>query len=120
MAERVRYRYVDDDGVQRRVRVVLHRGFEGFVVRWTGPCSGCYESGEYGGNADNYPYDAKARCRIGAGCSECGFTGKRRRAEWVPFPDVAAAYFAAEERLWRRRERLLAFWSRNRRLVANG
>jgi hypothetical protein len=44
----------------------------------TMPCSGCYEPGEYGGNEHLYQWDAKARCRVGAGCRECGYTGKRR------------------------------------------
>ncbi len=51
---------------------------------WTESCSGCYESGEYGGLAHNYPYDEKAGCRVGGGCDECGYTGKRRM-EW-PVP----------------------------------
>jgi len=44
----------------------------------TQPYSGCFSAGEYGGNEHNYPYDAKAGCRVGAGCHECGYTGKRR------------------------------------------
>lgn len=43
----------------------------------TSPCSGCFESGEYGGMEHLYDYDQKAQCRKGAGCSECGYTGKR-------------------------------------------
>jgi len=44
---------------------------------WTGPCSGCFEFNE-GLGLSNYKYDYKAKCYIGAGCSECGYTGKRK------------------------------------------
>lgn len=47
-------------------------------VTWTSECSGCFEGGENGGLAENYPWDEKAKCRIGMGCQECGYTGKRR------------------------------------------
>lgn len=45
--------------------------------KFTVSCSGCFDAGDYGGLAHNYEYDKKAQCRIGAGCSECGYTGKR-------------------------------------------
>lgn len=112
MADRIRYRTIDEAGSPRRVRVVMHMGFEGFVARWTESCSGCFESGDYGGNAHNYPYDQKAQCYIGAGCEECGYTGKRRGAQWVPFLDVAGAYLAKCDERWARRERLLRFFGR--------
>lgn len=54
------------------------------VARYTHSCSGCFEGGEYGGLEHYYEYDKKARCRIGSGCSECGYTGKRREEIWVP------------------------------------
>lgn len=44
---------------------------------FTTSCSGCFESVD-GHNVFGFPYDAKARCHVGAGCSECGYTGKRR------------------------------------------
>jgi hypothetical protein len=47
--------------------------------RWTEACSGCFEPGENGSLDHLYPWDERAGCRVGAGCSECGFTGKRRR-----------------------------------------
>jgi len=55
-----------------RVRVVRWRGARGHVVRFTSTCSGCTDGNE--------------GCALpqGSGCHECGFTGKRRRAEWVP------------------------------------
>jgi hypothetical protein len=77
----IRYRR-DDDGKRRRV--VVFNGQEGFEVWATVSCSGCCELGEYGGNP-GYPYDPKAKCLIGAGCDECGYTGKRRNSYWVPF-----------------------------------
>lgn len=49
---------------------------------YVAPCTGCYEGGENDGMAHLYPYDEKAECRVGAGCEECGYTGKRR----VPVP----------------------------------
>lgn len=54
------------------------------LAEWKDSCSGCYEAGDYGGNSHNYPYDAKAGCRIGAGCEECGYTGKRHEKMWLP------------------------------------
>jgi hypothetical protein len=54
------------------------------VVKYTDSCTGCCESGEYGCNLHNYPFDAKAGCYIGSGCSECGYTGKRRVTLYIP------------------------------------
>jgi hypothetical protein len=89
----------DDEGTLHRV--VVLGGMDGFVVRWTDSCSGCFEAGDYGGNAHNYPYDEKARCHIGAGCNECGYTGKTICEEWVPFD--MKAYCVREARRERRR-----------------
>lgn len=50
----------------------------------TQECSGCFEAGEYMGFAQNYDYDDKAGCYVGSGCSECGYTGKRRVGYWIP------------------------------------
>lgn len=44
---------------------------------WTTSCSGCFET-EDGHPVGEYPWDAKAHCHVGGGCSECGYTGKRR------------------------------------------
>ncbi len=74
-----------------RVKVVMLDGIEGFMVRFTMSCPGCCELGEYNGLAHLYPYDKKAQCHIGAGCSECGYTGKRRMNEWVPFEERRTA-----------------------------
>jgi len=62
-------------------------------IVYTTSCTGCCELGEMGGLAENYPYDEKARCRVGMGCSECGYTGKRRHDFWMPenpFPEDGA------------------------------
>lgn len=59
------------------------------LCTFTTSCSGCFEGGEYGGLADNYDWDDKAQCRIGIGCSECGYHGKIRMAEWVPYVPAA-------------------------------
>ena len=53
-------------------------------AEWTESCTGCFEGGENMGLAHHYLYDIKARCYIGAGCEECGYTGKRRVKMWVP------------------------------------
>lgn len=83
--KRRRYRTIDlGDGEKTRVLVVEFRGHDGHIVRWTQACSGCHETNE-GYETGYYPYDKKAQCYVGAGCGECGYTGKRRREEWVPF-----------------------------------
>lgn len=41
------------------------------LAQWSQACSGCYEG-----------YDSAHA--IGIGCDECGFTGRRRQAHWVP------------------------------------
>lgn len=55
------------------------------VCTFTDACSGCFEGGEYGGLAHHYAWDDKAKCRVGSGCHECGYTGKRKWSQWVPF-----------------------------------
>lgn len=55
------------------------------MITYTHHCSGCFEGGEYGGLEHNYEWDAKAQCRVGMGCSECGYTGKRRNTDFVPY-----------------------------------
>lgn len=68
----------------------MFRGVEGFEVSFTASCSGCMDFGEAGENLHNYPIDPKSGVHLGGGCDECGYTGKRRRREWVPFdPDEA-------------------------------
>ena len=89
MTQRARYRTHDG----RRYRIVMNEGFEGFVVHWTSTCAGCYET-EDGYPVGEYPYDEKAQCALGAGCTECGYRGKVRQSMWIPF-DTAA---------WRRHE----------------
>lgn len=53
------------------------------LAQWTSSCTGCYESLD-GHPVGEYPYDKKAGCHVGSGCHECGYTGKRRQAFWVP------------------------------------
>jgi len=55
-----------------RFRVVQMDGADGYVVRWTAACSGCSDDRE------------NVSCDVGSGCSECGYTGKRRDSFWVP------------------------------------
>lgn len=110
MTERIRYRLIDPfaDGKRQRVKVVMFRGFEGFIARWTDSCSGCTELGDYGGGSQYYDTDTKHHCLIGAGCEECGYTGKRRQEMWIPFDH--AAFSAFDDRRWARRERLIAYF----------
>ena len=78
-AERLAGRRLD----RRRSYAVID-GIVCELASWTDSCSGCFEGGEYMGLAYNYLYDHKAGCHIGSGCSECGYTGKRRREWWLP------------------------------------
>ena len=110
--ERIRYKPIPGS-VGKRVRVVMHLGFEGFVVRFTDSCSGCFEAGDYMGNAHYYDYDDKAQCHVGSGCHECGYRGKVRRREWVPFDHEA--YSAYWNKRWARRERLIGYFREKRR-----
>ena len=88
--EQTRYRWIEDEDApkgRRRVKVIEFNGVEGYEVRFTEACSGCFEFGDYGGLAHNYPWDEKAQCRVGAGCDECGYTGKRRQIHFIPFTE---------------------------------
>jgi len=65
------YRFrVGHDG--QRHKVVVEDGFEGYFSTVTLDCSGCTEIEE-------------GEVRSQAGCSECGYTGKRRSRFFVPF-----------------------------------
>lgn len=103
----------DDEGDLHQV--VRYDGMDGFVVRWTASCTGCFEFGDYGGLAHLYPWDDKAKCRIGAGCSECGYTGKRVQEHWVPFD--MAAHSEREGRREARRSRWVR-WLRAKQMAA--
>jgi len=92
VAEKRRYR-LDQDG--KRYLVRTWRGVDGFIIKFTTDCSGCNDYSE--GVLVAGPF----------GCHECGYTGKRRRTEWVPF-DVDE-YLKKSERLYARaRKRALA------------
>jgi len=49
------------------------------LVRWTRACSGCSPDGEFSHGASK-----------GSGCEDCGYTGKRREAMWIPVELIAA------------------------------
>ena len=51
--------------------------------QWTTSCSGCLET-EDGHPVGKYPWDEKAKCYVGSGCEECGYTGKRRDSWFSP------------------------------------
>lgn len=94
MSEKTRYRIHDG----RRYKVVMRDGFDGFVVRWTDECTGCTER-EDGHLVGDYSYDTKARCVVGCGCHECGYSGKSRREEWIAFD---GAYYEDQDRKWQK------------------
>ncbi len=77
-------------------KVVRYDGFDGFIVRWTQSCSGCFET-EDGHPVGDYPFDEKAKCHLGAGCEECGYRGKVRNEHWVPFD--LGAYASHQDRV---------------------
>lgn len=96
--KRIRYCVVVDEvtGEKRRRRVVMNRGFEGYVVRWTQGCSGCsYDDGSQGG-----------------GCHECGYTGKVRERWWAALDEAAFQQYL--DARWARRERLVEYFRRKR------
>ena len=70
--------------VDRRRQYAYVNGEVCYSAEWTRECTGCCETGEMMGLADNYPVDEKHGCLVGGGCEECGFTGKRREAMWLP------------------------------------
>lgn len=86
-----------DEFGRHRAKVVEFNGELGMEVRWTDSCSGCHETVD-GQSMGCYPYDAKAKCEVGAGCEDCGYTGKSRRCEWVPLPPEALERLATEDR----------------------
>ena len=45
------------------------------LCEWTQPCSGCSCDGDYPCSCCN---------ERGAGCEECGYTGKRKMRVWLP------------------------------------
>lgn len=82
----------DANGKKTRHKVIRHRGFEGYFERWTQACSGCSDPGDY------------TVVEIGAGCDECGYTGKRRMEWFVPldrhgFEDHMDRVYARLERI---------------------
>lgn len=52
------------------------------LVRWSQPCTGCFEAPE----CTMYSMET-AR---GQGCSECGFTGRRREGAFVEYEIIEA------------------------------
>lgn len=69
--------------VDRREAFYLHGRQVLQIDRGTATCSGCFNT-EDGHPIGEYPWDPKSRCYLGSGCSECGYTGKRRYE--YPFP----------------------------------
>ena len=67
------YYFCDDPAMMEH----LHGGPVFQYDQWTTSCSGCRET-EDGHNVGHYPWDNKAKCYVGSGCDECGYTGKVR------------------------------------------
>lgn len=100
MAEKRRYAtVVSGDDEFQRVLVVPFKDeagnhiCDGHVVRWSQHCTGCTETPE---------------CTIpeerGSGCEECGYTGRRRRREWVPLTgEDHRKYTAWSDAQWKSR-----------------
>ncbi len=57
--------------LDRRRNYAIIDGQVAESARWSQACSGCYEGHETGSG-------------IGLGCSECGYTGRRRNGAWAP------------------------------------
>ena len=107
----IRYVTIDNgDGVKSKHKLVIRRGWDGYVVRCTVSCSGCCDLGENCGSERLYPFDKKAGCRVGSGCDECGYTGKRRVDVWTPLE--VAAFDRHFDKTWKRLERLKAYYRR--------
>ncbi len=70
--------------IDRRRKHVEVDGVTHVVTYHTESCTGCFEGGDYMGMAHHYPYDDKAKCYVGGGCHECGYTGKRRNPYFTP------------------------------------
>ncbi len=64
----------------------MHNGFEGCFVASTVTCPHC------GNDAD------PTTAGDGTGCRDCGYTGKRRVRDWVPFEDQVVEYLLHAER----------------------
>lgn len=60
--------------LDRRKNYAIVDGTVNEQAGWSEACSGCYEGWD--------SFHSK-----GTGCSECGFTGRRRHRCWVPLPD---------------------------------
>ena len=73
MAERRKYRTLPDG---KRVLVRKWLGVEGYESSYTSSCTGCTYVPENTGGPER-----------GAGCKECGYTGKRRTVFFVPFDE---------------------------------
>lgn len=82
-------RYLKDEEVVRRL-IYLYKNkndhtYEGYMGSYTTVCSGCLELGDYGTVLYSGGFDPKTGMVIGAGCRECGYTGKRRHTVFIPF-----------------------------------
>lgn len=92
---RLKFAKYDDDSKCKLSGAVIFN-----LIKWTGTCSGCFES-EDGYPVGDYPVHKKHNCYIGAGCSECGYHGVVKKACWTPYTESLMKLekeLAAEER----------------------
>lgn len=78
---RRKYRMHTDPDTGKRSRIVRVYGVPGTGGWSTEECTGCTERGDYGALLAG-PF----------GCSECGYTGRRRVYWWAPLPQFYALY----------------------------
>jgi hypothetical protein len=71
--------------LDRRRKYAVIDGEVCLAASYVDTCTGCYES------SDGYPAGDYLRDKngvvLGAGCSECGYTGKRTHTFWHPIDD---------------------------------
>ncbi|OLU22996.1 hypothetical protein BVH03_22395 [Pseudomonas sp. PA15(2017)] len=71
--------------LDRRKNFAIIRGIVHDLAEWTDTCSGCScDCGCMGSHGN-------------AGCSECGHTGKRRQAMWIPIDSMMETYLAQDD-----------------------
>ena len=92
--------------IERAPRVYVRNGERVYIVKSTESCTGCHTTNE-GYSTGDYDYDEKAKCEIGSGCHECGYTGKRRSVMYIPVdydPIAALPQDAAEKPVQERKD----------------
>lgn len=67
-------------------------GVKHVYINYVSSCTGCHETIDghpiYSNGKRVYEYDIKNNIELGAGCAECGYTGKRRSKFWMPIEET--------------------------------